>query len=63
NSNKRDDAKHRLSYFVDIGNAPINLSIIKTWVLSVFRLHGFDSIKGSIERFSYNILAIWSLVT
>jgi len=45
------------------GNAPINLSIIKTWVLSVFRLHGFDSIKGTIDRFSNNIPAMWSLLT
>jgi len=44
------------------GNAPINLSIIKTWVLSVFRLHGFDSIKGAIDRFSDNIPAMWSLL-
>jgi predicted transposase YbfD/YdcC len=44
------------------GNAPINLSIIKTWVLSVFRLHGFDSIKGAIDRFSHNIPAMWSLL-
>jgi len=44
------------------GNAPINLSIIKTWVLSVFRLHGFDSIKGAIDQFSGNIPAMWSLL-
>jgi len=34
------------------GNAPINLSIIKSGVLSVFRIHGFESIKGSIDHFS-----------
>lgn len=45
------------------GNAPINLSIIKTWVLSVFRLHGFDSIKGAIDQFSNNVPAMWSLLT
>jgi predicted transposase YbfD/YdcC len=45
------------------GNAPINLSIIKTWVLSVFRLNGFDSIKGAIDQLSHNIPAMWSLVT
>jgi predicted transposase YbfD/YdcC len=44
------------------GNAPINLSIIKSWVLSVFRLHGFDSIKGAIDQFSHNIPAMWSLL-
>jgi predicted transposase YbfD/YdcC len=46
-----------------VGNAPINLSIIKTWVLSVFRLHGFDSIKGAINQFSNDIPAMWSLLT
>ena len=44
------------------GNAPINLSIMKTWVLSVFRLHGFDSIKGAIDQFSGNIPTMWSLL-
>jgi len=44
------------------GNAPINLSIIKTWVLSVFRLHGFESIKGAIDQFSHKIPAMWSLL-
>ena len=44
------------------GNAPINLSIMKTWVLSVFRLHGFDSIKGAIDQFSGNLPTMWSLL-
>jgi predicted transposase YbfD/YdcC len=44
------------------GNAPINLSIMKTWVLSVFRHHGFDSIKGAIDHFSGNIPTMWSLL-
>jgi hypothetical protein len=45
------------------GNAPINLSIIKTWVLSIFRIHGFDSIKGAIDQFSNNIPAMSSLLS
>jgi predicted transposase YbfD/YdcC len=45
------------------GNAPINLSIIKTWVLSIFRVHGFDSIKGAIDQFCHNIPAMRSLLT
>jgi len=40
------------------GNAPINLSIIKTWVLSVFRIHGFESIKAAIDQVSHNIPAM-----
>jgi predicted transposase YbfD/YdcC len=44
------------------GNAPINLSIIKTWVLSIFRNHGFESIKSAIDHFSHNIPAMCSLL-
>jgi predicted transposase YbfD/YdcC len=45
------------------GNAPINLSIIKTWVLSIFRIDGFDSIKGAIDYFAHNIPAMRALLT
>ena len=45
-----------------VGNASINLPIIKTWVLSVFRLHGFDSIKGAIDHFCRGIPATWALL-
>lgn len=44
------------------GNAPINLSIIKTWVLSIFRMHGFESIKSAIDQISHNIPAMSSLL-
>jgi|LakMenEpi03Aug12_release.lakeMendotaPanAssembly.Ray.scaffolds.fasta_scaffold51339_2 predicted transposase YbfD/YdcC len=44
------------------GNAPINLSIIKTWVLSVFRIHGFESIKAAIDQISHNIPAMSALL-
>ena len=30
------------------GFASINLSLLKTWVLTLLRIHGFDSIKGAI---------------
>ncbi len=29
------------------GFAPRNLSLLKTWVLTLLRVHGFDSIKGA----------------
>jgi len=45
------------------GNAPINFSIMKTWILSLYRLHGFDSIKGAIERFAHDLTALSSLLT
>jgi hypothetical protein len=45
------------------GKAPINFSIIKTWVLSIFRLDGFSSIKAAIERFAHDLTAILSLLT
>jgi predicted transposase YbfD/YdcC len=44
------------------GNAPINLSIIKNWVLSVFRIHGFESIKAAIDQISHNIPAMSALL-
>ncbi len=44
------------------GKAPINFSIMKTWVLSLYRLHGFDSIESAIERFAHNLTALSSLL-
>lgn len=44
------------------GKAPINLSILKTWILSIFRVHGFDSIKAAIEQFAHNLPSILSLL-
>jgi len=44
------------------GKAPINFSIMKTWIMSVFRGHGFESIKGAIERFAHNLQSILSLL-
>ncbi|NEO10216.1 ISAs1 family transposase [Moorena sp. SIO3I8] len=32
------------------GFAPLNLSVLKTWVLTLLRAHGFDSIKGAISE-------------
>ena len=37
------------------GFAPRNLSLLKTWVLTFLRVHGFDSIKGAIGEMSHNI--------
>ena len=37
------------------GLAPINLSLLKTWVLTLLRIHGFDSIKGAISEMSHNL--------
>ena len=31
------------------GFAPRNLSLLKTWVLTLLRTHGFDSIKAAIS--------------
>ena len=43
------------------GKTPINLSIIRTWVLSIFRNNGFESIKGAIDYFAHNLPAMLSL--
>ena len=37
------------------GWAPRNLSLLKTWVLTLLRTHGFDSIKGAISEMSHNL--------
>ena len=37
------------------GFAPRNLSLLKTWVLTLLRTHGFDSIKSAISEMSHNI--------
>ena len=50
------------------GFAPRNLSVIKTWVLTLLRTHGFDSInliqlKGQEREMSHNIgyiLTFWT---
>ena len=39
-----------------------NHVIIKAWVLSIFRMHGFDSIKAAIDQISHNIPAMASLL-
>ena len=37
------------------GFAPRNLSLLKTWVLTLLRTHGFDSIKSAISEISHNL--------
>ena len=37
------------------GSAPINLSLLKTWVLTLVRLHGYDSLTAAIADLSHNI--------
>ena len=45
------------------GFAPRNLSLLKTWVLTLLRTHGFDSIKGAISEMSHNLAYILSFCT
>ena len=45
------------------GFAPRNLSLLKTWVLTLLRVHGFDSIKGAISEMSHNLVYILSFCT
>ena len=37
------------------GLAPKNLSLLKTWVLTLLRVHGFDSIQAAITEMSHNL--------
>lgn len=43
--------------------APINLSVLKTWVLTLLRLHGFNSLTESISLLSHNLTQIMSFCT
>ncbi len=45
------------------GLAPRNLSLLKTWVLTLLRVHGFDSIKGAISEMRHNLGYILSFCT
>lgn len=45
------------------GFAPQNLSLLKTWVLTLLRTHGFESIKSSITEMSHNLNYILSFCT
>lgn len=44
-----------------VGFAAINLSLLKTWVLSLLRIHGYDSLTEAISSLSHNITYILSL--
>ncbi len=45
------------------GLAPRNLSRLKTWVLTVLRTHGFESIKSEISEMSHNLGYILTFCT
>ena len=45
------------------GFAPRNLSLLKTWVLTVLRTHGFESMKSAISEISHNIGYLLSFCT
>ena len=37
------------------GKASTNISILKSWVLNLLRIHGYDSIKEAIDALSHNL--------
>lgn len=43
-------------------NAPANISLLKTWVLSLFRINGYDSIKNATIRFANKIPQLMALM-
>jgi predicted transposase YbfD/YdcC len=45
------------------GAAPINISLFKTWVLTLVRLHGYDSLTEAICNLSHNLRYILSFCT
>ncbi len=42
------------------GLASTNISILKSWVLNLLRIHGYDSIKEAIDSLSHNLKLISS---
>jgi hypothetical protein len=45
------------------GFAPRNLSLLKTWVLTLLRTHSFNPRKSAISEISHNISYILSFCT
>lgn len=45
------------------GSAPINLSLLKTWVLTLLRIHGYDSLTEAISSLSHNLKYMLSFCT
>jgi len=45
------------------GSAPINLSLFKTWVLTLVRLQGYDSLTEAIANLSHNVKYMLSFCT
>ncbi|NEO44053.1 MAG: ISAs1 family transposase [Moorea sp. SIO4A3] len=45
------------------GYAPINLSILKTWVLTLIRANGYDSITEFIDSLGHNLTYLLSFCT
>ncbi len=45
------------------GLAPRNISLLKTWTLTLLRTHGFESIKSAISEMSHNLRYILSFCT
>lgn len=45
-----------------LGNAPENISLLKSWVLSLFRIKGYDSIKNATITFANRIPCLLQLV-
>jgi hypothetical protein len=44
------------------GTAPENISLLKTWALSLFRINGYDSIKNATISFANKITLLAKLV-
>ncbi len=42
------------------GQASTNISILKSWVLNLLRIHGIDSIREAIDALSHNLKLIKS---
>ncbi|MEM7760177.1 MAG: hypothetical protein AAF298_18930 [Cyanobacteria bacterium P01_A01_bin.40] len=46
----KEDTSHQL-----LGQAATNISLIKSWVLNLLRIHGYDSMTEALSHLSHNL--------
>lgn len=44
------------------GHAPQNLGLLRSWTVTLYRLHGFHSITQALRRFAHDVHALFSLL-
>ena len=44
------------------GNAPQNWGVLRNWAVTLFRLHGWQSITGALRRFAHDVPALFHML-